>query len=46
VNALLEWRSNDWFVEGGLGYRVRDGGFYGPRLTFSARVGRRFELKK
>jgi hypothetical protein len=45
VNALLEWQRHGWFIESGLGYRVRDGGFYGPPLTFTVRAGRRFELK-
>jgi hypothetical protein len=27
------------YVEGGVGYKVRDGGFYGPDLTGTLRVG-------
>lgn len=34
------------YVEGGLGYKVRDGGFYGPDLTGSFNVGvKLWELK-
>lgn len=27
------------YLEGGMGYKVRDGGFYGPDLTGVVRVG-------
>jgi hypothetical protein len=46
INACLGSDDGQTYYESCLGYQVRDGGFYGPPLTFSARVGRRFNLKK
>lgn len=46
VNASLVWREGAWFVETGLGWQLADGGFYGPDLIFSARVGREFTWSK
>lgn len=36
--------SSGWYAESCLGYKIGDGGFYGPRLTFDGRVGRRFRF--
>lgn len=35
-----------WYVEHCVGYKLGDGGFYGPRLTYTARVGRRWGLRE
>jgi hypothetical protein len=45
LNALAEWRDGGAYLVTGLGYRIGDGGFYGPRLTFTARAGYRFPVK-
>jgi hypothetical protein len=45
LNLIARWNAGAWYAETGLGYRIGDGGFYGPRLTFTSRVGREFRVK-
>ena len=33
-----------WFAEACTGYVIGDSGFFGPRLSFTARVGKRFNF--
>lgn len=46
LNAALVWRDGAWFVETGLGWKLVDGGVYGPDLVFSSRIGREFQWNK
>lgn len=31
-----------FYYESCVGYKIGDGGFYGPKLTFDGRIGKRF----
>lgn len=45
ANAILRWQRGRVYVEQGLGYNLKGengGGFYGPELTYTGRVG--FEI--
>lgn len=44
ANACIGVERKGWFFEHCLGYQLGDGGFYGPDLTYDARVGKRFEF--
>lgn len=47
ANALLHWQSDGWYADAGLGVNLqgRDGGgFRGPALTGTVRVGHEFKL--
>lgn len=46
VNTLLRWDIGGVTVENGLGYVVKDGGFYGPRLTYTGRISKEFRFSK
>lgn len=46
VNACLVKRAGVAYGESCLGYRLTDGGFYGPRLTGTLRAGFEFGLKR
>jgi hypothetical protein len=46
LNVLGRWRRGRIYVEQGLGYNLRGrhgGGFYGPGLTYTGRVGIEFD---
>jgi hypothetical protein len=45
VNACAGRETGAWFIEQCLGYKLTDGGFYGPQLTYDLRVGRKWQLK-
>jgi hypothetical protein len=44
-NGDLFWENESWFFELGMGYKLADGGFYGPKLTGNVRTGYRFRFK-
>jgi hypothetical protein len=47
VNALARWKSGRFYVEQGIGYNLKGrdgGGFYGPGLTYTGRVGIEFDF--
>jgi len=46
LNLMLHWQRGAWFAESGLGYKLADEGMYGPRLTFTSRVGREIRFTK
>lgn len=46
VNSCLGNQNGSSYYEACLGYVYADGGFYGPRVTFTGRVGRKFDFKK
>jgi hypothetical protein len=42
VNLITHWQSGRVYVEQGLGYNLQGengGGFYGPELTYTGRIG-------
>jgi hypothetical protein len=42
ANVIARWQSGRFYVENGLGWNVQGehgGGFYGPGLTYTVRVG-------
>lgn len=39
LNTIGRCSMGRTYIEGGLGYKIRDGGFYGPDLTGTLRVG-------
>lgn len=39
VNVIARKEHGRFYIEAGLGYKVNDGGFHGPDLTFTSRVG-------
>lgn len=42
ANVIARWQSGRFYVENGLGWNVQGengGGFYGPGLTYTGRVG-------
>jgi hypothetical protein len=43
LNACLGMEG-DFYLEACSGYVIGNGGFFGPRLTFTARVGKRFDF--
>jgi hypothetical protein len=43
ANVDLIWERKSWFLELGVGYKLADGGFYGPKLTGNVRTGYRFK---
>lgn len=46
ANLLLRWRQDGWYADIGAGLNLqRDKGFYGPRITGTARVGHEFQLR-
>lgn len=46
LNILVRWQQSAWYAESGLGYKLEDSGMYGPRLTFTARVGREIRFDR
>jgi hypothetical protein len=45
LNVLLKWhQQRGWYTEAGCGYKLMDEGMHGPRLTFTARIGKEFRL--
>lgn len=43
VNGCLRKdKRNGVYWEGCIGYKYVDGGFYGPKMTFDGRIGKRF----
>lgn len=46
VNACIGVERGSWFAENCLGYKLGEGGFYGPPVTYDARVGKRFEFRR
>lgn len=49
ASALLRWRKDGWYLDAGLGANLmgRDGGgFRGPVLTGTVRIGREIRLVK
>jgi hypothetical protein len=45
ANVLLHWQRRGWYADAGLGWNLQGnggGGFYGPALTGTVRVGREF----
>jgi hypothetical protein len=44
LNACVGRERSGWYAEGCLGYKYRDGGFFGPKVSFDARIGRRFSF--
>jgi hypothetical protein len=45
VNLIGQWQSGNVYVENGLGYNLQGangGGFYGPELTYTGRIGVKF----
>ncbi len=45
VNACAGRERQGWYVEQCLGYKLTDGGVYGPKLTYEARFGKRIQLR-
>lgn len=39
ANVVARWQRGRIYTELGLGYSLTDGGFYGPKLTGTARAG-------
>lgn len=39
IRGFVGWRHGRAFCEVSLGYKLTDGGFYGPRMTANANVG-------
>lgn len=39
LNVIARRQMGRAYVEAGLGYKIGDGGFYGPDLTFTSRFG-------
>lgn len=39
LGLRARWERDKCFAEMGLGYRLRDGGFYGDDLIFESRIG-------
>lgn len=39
VNVIARRQTGSVYAEMGLGYKTNDGGFHGPELTFTSRVG-------
>lgn len=44
LNGCIGRERAGWYAETCLGYKYRDGGFYGPRVTFDGRFGRKFSF--
>lgn len=45
ANVIARWQRGRFYVENGLGYNLQGangGGFYGPALTYTGRVGVEF----
>lgn len=45
LNALAKWQQDGWYYEAGFGWKVTDGGMYGPRLMFTSRIGREIRVR-
>lgn len=39
ANLIARRQSGRFYTEAGLGWKLADGGFYGPELTFTYRAG-------
>jgi hypothetical protein len=39
LNVIGRHQIGRTYVEMGVGYKLADGGFYGPELTFTSRIG-------
>lgn len=39
LNVITRKEAGRVYIETGLGYKLGDGGFYGPGLTFTSRIG-------
>lgn len=46
INVVKRVEKGRFYAEGGLGYKFDDGGFYGPPLTATVRVGVSLEPSK
>jgi hypothetical protein len=49
ANALFHWQRDGWYADAGLGVNLQGkdgGGFRGPPLTGTVRIGREFRLVK
>lgn len=47
LNALLHWEGAGWYADAGLGYKLHGrngGGFYGPAMTGTVRVGKEWRI--
>jgi hypothetical protein len=44
ISACLQREARGWYAEQCLGYKIGDGGFYGPRLIYTARAGMKWRL--
>lgn len=44
VNACVGRDRGGWFAEGCIGYKYAEGGFYGPKVSFDGRIGRKFRF--
>ena len=45
AQACLGREGSGWYVEHCLGYKIGETGFYGPKLSYIGRVGRKFDFK-
>jgi len=45
LNVVGRWTRGNFYVENGVGYKLTDGGFYGPKVTFVSRVGYEWKLR-
>lgn len=45
VNVVARWTRGSFYVENGLGYKLKDSGFYGPDLTYVGRIGYEWRLQ-
>lgn len=39
ANVIARWQNGRLYSEIGVGYKLADGGFFGPDLTFTSRIG-------
>jgi len=44
LGVIARWQHNGWYAEMGPAYKLADGGFYGPDLAFTSRIGLEFQL--
>lgn len=44
VSGLLEWDIAGFRLQQGLGYKLEQGGFKGPELTYTGRISRTFRF--
>ncbi len=45
INACAQRETKKWYVEQCIGYVYTDGGFYGPKLIWQGRFGRKWKLR-